>query len=272
MLPTYLLSKAAREEVTVVLTGEGSDETNAGYRTYLRHAAFAKHETWLRALQPLWPLLKRVPGVGGRLTGLMSFAKARGESGRWLLTQGHDTEILSTPALTAIDDTEAKLTALLDLCASRDPIERMQHLDRWTWMSECTLMKADRMTMAASLEARVPFLDHPLAELAARISPALRLEGGETKSVVRRILAKRYAPASMRPQSGFVLPLASWFRDGEFHRWVSDLLSPENLVRRGALDPAAARRVVEHYLATGENTNLIWRMVCLELWFRSFFD
>lgn len=272
VLPTYLLSKAAREEVTVVLTGEGSDETNAGYRTYLRHAAFSKHETWLRALQPLWPILKRVPGVGGRLAGLMAFTTSDGEAQRWMLTQGHDNGILSDEARHAVDDTEAKLAALLDLCDSRDPVERMQYLDRRTWMSECTLMKADRMTMAAGLEARVPFLDHPLAELAARISPALRLGGGETKSVVRRILAKRYAPASTRPQSGFVLPLARWFRDGEFHRWVSGLLSLENLARRGAVEPAAARRVVEHYLATGEHTNLIWRLVCLELWFRIFFD
>ena len=272
VLPTYLLSKAAREEVTVVLTGEGSDETNAGYRTYLRHAAYAKHETWLRALQPLWPLLKSVPGVGGRLAGLMAFAKASGEPQRWLLTQGHDTDILSDTTRGAAVDVESKLSALLDLCASRYPIERMQHLDRWTWMSECTLMKADRMTMAASLEARVPFLDHPLAEVAARISPALRLHNGETKAVVRRILAKRYAPASTRPQSGFVLPLAKWFRDGEFHRWVSGLLSAKHLAKRGAVDPIAARRTVDRYLATGENTNLIWRMVCLELWFRTFFD
>ncbi len=274
VLPTYLLSKAAREQVTVVLTGEGSDETNAGYRSYLRHAAFQKHQAWLRALSPLWPLLKNAPAIGGRLSGLMRLCKAGGEAGRWLALARDDAEaaLLSPDFLSSIRGTEDKLDALLALCSSADPIERMQHLDRWTWMSECTLMKADRMTMAASLEARVPFLDHPLAELAARISPALRLHGGQTKSVLRRILHKRFPPSSSRPQSGFVLPLASWFRQGEFNQWVSGLLSVENLAKRGAVRPQPARQAVDRYLATGEGSNLIWRLVCLELWFRTFID
>jgi len=274
VLPTYLLSKAARQEVTVVLTGEGSDETNAGYRTYLRQAAFAKNETWLRAIAPLWPLLRRLPAAGRRLEGLMQLARSGGEARRCLLAIRGDEEsdILSPAARNATSGTEAKIEALLALCGSRDPVERMQHIDRWTWMSECTLMKADRMTMAASLEARVPFLDHPLAELAARISPAVRLQGGETKSVLRQILRRRFSPASTRPQSGFVLPLAKWFREGDFNNWVSGLLTLENLAKRGAVNPQTARQTVDHYLATGENTNLIWRLVCLELWFRTFFD
>jgi asparagine synthase (glutamine-hydrolysing) len=145
-------------------------------------------------------------------------------------------------------------------------------MDRLTWMSECTLMKADRMTMAASLEARVPFLDHTVAELAARISPALRLHGGQTKSVLRHILKKRFEPASGRAQQGFVVPLAQWFRQDGFNRYVSDLLSVENLARRGMVEPKAARQAVDHYLATGEGTGLVWRLICLELWFRNFFD
>ncbi len=274
VLPTYLLSKAARQEVTVVLTGEGSDETNAGYRTYLRQAAFAKNETWLRALVPFWPLIQRIPGVGGRLSRFMKIAHCTSEAEKFLLAiRGDDeSDILSTQARNAAVGTESKIAALLELCASRDPVERMQHIDRWTWMSECTLMKADRMTMAASLEARVPFLDHPLAVLAARISPALRLQGGETKCVLRKILQKHYSPASKRPQSGFVLPLAKWFREGDFNNWVSGLLTIENLEKRGAVNPQIARQAVNRYLATGENTNLIWRLVCLELWFRTFFD
>lgn len=274
VLPTYLLSKAARQEVTVVLSGEGSDETNAGYRHYLRHAAYAKHETWLRALAPLWPALRHVPGAGARLNGLMQIARCSSEAGRCLLTlRGDDRSDLLSPATrAAMNDSESKLAAVMQLCASRDPVERMQHLDRWTWMSECTLMKADRMTMAGSLEARVPFLDHPLAEIAARISPALRLHGGETKAVVRRILHKRFPPSSTRPQSGFVLPLSQWFREGDFNQWVSTLLTTESFAKRGAVDPIVARRIVDGYLATGRDTNVIWRLICLELWFRIFLD
>ncbi len=274
VLPTFLLSQAVRKEVTVVLTGEGSDETNAGYRSYLRQAAFARHESWLRALAPLWPVLRHVPGVGARLERLMPMALARSESSRWLLSNGDPVahSILAATTRTSLPQAEAKLSAVLELCACKDPVERLQHLDRWTWMSECTLMKADRMTMAASLEARVPFLDHPLVELAARISPTLRLQGGETKSVLRRLLQKRFAPVSGRPQQGFVLPLERWFREGDFNRWVSGMLSVENLAKRGAVDPSAARQVVDHYLATGQHTNLVWRLLCLEIWFRQFFD
>ena len=274
VLPTYLLSKAAREDVTVVLTGEGSDETNAGYRSYQRHAAFTKHQSLLKTIAPFWPLVRHLPRIGQRLAGLMEMHEAGSESRRWLaLANSSPGSAWLSPATSpALIGLESKLDTLLTLCSSREPLERMQHLDRWTWMSECTLMKADRMTMAASLEARVPFLDHPLAELAARISPALRLHGGETKSVVRNILRKHFAPSSTRPQSGFVLPLAQWFREGDFHQFVSGLLTRENLARRGAVNPEAARQIVDRYLATGEGTNLIWRLICLELWFRNFFD
>ena len=274
VLPTYLLSQAAKKQVTVVLTGEGSDETQAGYRAYLRGAAFARHETWLKALAPLWPVMRHVPGVGSRLQRLMPMALAGGESRRWQLANADPTAtgILSALTRESLTSVEAKLEGILQLCDATDPVERLQHVDRWTWMSECTLMKADRMTMAASLEARVPFLDHSLAELAARIDPALRLAGGETKSVLRKILHKKFPPAAVRPQQGFVLPLAKWFREGDFHQWVSGMLTEENLARRGAVDAKAARKVVDQYLATGEHTSLVWRLLCLEIWFRQFFD
>lgn len=274
VLPTYLLSKAARQQVTVVLTGEGSDETNAGYRYYLRAAAHAKHETWLKALAPLWSVLRHVPGIGGRLSGLMEVELAGNELERWKVSNGDPSVagVLSAQTRDAIPGIEAKLQGFLKLCESTDPLERLQHMDRLTWMSECTLMKADRMTMAASLEARVPFLDHTVAELAARISPELRLHGGQTKSVLRHILKKRFEPASGRAQQGFVVPLAQWFRQDGFNRYVSDLLSVENLARRAMVEPKAARQAVDHYLATGEGTGLVWRLICLELWFRNFFD
>ncbi len=272
VLPTYLLSQAARKEVTVVLTGEGSDETNAGYRTYLRDATYSKYEMWLQALSPIWPLAHKIPGIGKRLEGVMRLAQGEGEIQRWLITKQMDTSILSEAVRKAANSVEFKLAELLGICTSKNPIERMQHLDRGTWMSECTLMKADRMTMAAGLEARVPFLDHPLAELAARISPTLRLQGRQTKCVLRRILHKRYAPAADRPQSGFILPLGSWFRDGEFNRWVSDVLSTKNLAKRGAVDSKVARNRVDHFLKTGNDANMIWRLLCLELWFRQFID
>lgn len=274
VLPTYLLSKAAREQVTVVLTGEGSDEINAGYRGYLGSARSAQMKTLLRILAPFRPVLRHLPGLGRRLENLMPAALARSSSNRWTTTNGDpSTRALLTPAAQRSQAAlEAKLDSFLTLCESADDLEREQFLDRRTWMSECTLMKADRMTMAASLEARVPFLDHPLAELGARISPRLRLHGGETKSVLRRILRKRFAPVSGREQQGFVVPLSQWFQADEFNRFVSGLLTTENFARRGLVNPEAARQVTERYLATGEGTSLIWRLICLELWFRNFFD
>ncbi|MGV3658731.1 MAG: asparagine synthase (glutamine-hydrolyzing) [Prosthecobacter sp.] len=274
ILPTYLLSKAARKEVTVVLTGEGSDETNAGYRSYLRFAAYQQKKNLLALLAPAWPVLRHVPGVGGRLQRLMPLALASNEAQRWINGACDATcvSMLSPRTRPALGRMEGKVDAWLKYASSDEPLERMQHLDRLSWMGECTLMKADRMTMAAGLEARVPFLDHTLAEVAARVHPALRLQGGETKAVLRRILHKRLPAAALRPQSGFVLPLAQWFRGSDFQRWVSQTLSLENLARREATDPVRARALVDNYLATGENTNLVWRLLCLELWFRRFID
>jgi asparagine synthase (glutamine-hydrolysing) len=271
-LPTMLLAQAAQREVTVVLTGEGSDEVNGGYNRYLRRAAFESKESLIRFLIAAWPLVRKFPSLRNRVEGFMPLVAAKTEAEQCVGAADALVGMLNGEVLQGARNTAAKIKRILDESEAKTSVERMQYLERHTWMSECTLIKTDRMTMAASVEARVPFLDHKFVEQALRIHPRLRVGNRQTKLVLREWLRKAYPPSAARSQSGFILPLAQWSRDPEFIRVVCDLLSKERFIKRGVLEPNAARHLVKEFLNTGRHANQIWRLICLEVWFQKFFD
>jgi asparagine synthase (glutamine-hydrolysing) len=139
-------------------------------------------------------------------------------------------------------------------------------------MREDLLMKVDRMTMAHGLEARVPYLDHRLAEIAAGFDPGVLLRGGRTKAVLRDLSTRLLPPQiSRRHQHGFLVPLGDWFR-GDFAAFAAGLISPATVRKRGFLDPETAEGLVDRFRTTGEGGRMIWNLVLLELWFRRFID
>lgn len=278
-LPTWLLSQEAAKEVRVVLTGEGSDETNGGYAKFLRHHLYHQRQGTLGLARLFWPLLRRLPPARNRLAHYEPLWQAGSELGRILANDQTDScqpgsgmarlAPRLTPHHAAVMN---RLQGVLDACDSRDPTLRILQYSRSVFMREDLLMKVDRMTMAHGLEARVPYLDHPLAEVTAGFHPSVLFHQGETKAVLRA-LARKLLPESIaqRRQHGFLVPLSGWFH-GDFAGYAASLLAPETVRRRGLLEPAEVTALLHRYRQTGDGARMIWNLVLLELWFRRFMD
>jgi asparagine synthase (glutamine-hydrolysing) len=278
-LPTWLLSREAAKEVRVVLTGEGSDETNAGYAKFLRFHLFHQRSQTMTAARLLWPLLSRLPPARARFEHYAPLWQAEGELGRLLANDQVDPGSPNSP-LTRLAPGLARhrtpvlnrLQAELDACDSSHPVQRLLHFSRAVFMREDLLMKVDRMTMAHGLEARVPYLDHRLAEVCAGFAPEILLAGGRTKAVLRGLAGRLLPPEIVqRRQHGFLVPLAGWFQ-GDFACYARGLLTPSNVRRRGLLDPEEVAAQLARYERSGAGARMIWNFILLELWFRRFMD
>jgi asparagine synthase (glutamine-hydrolysing) len=151
-------------------------------------------------------------------------------------------------------------------------LDRLLYADIKTYLVEL-LMKQDQMSMAASIESRVPFLDHTLVEFAARLPDEWKLSGWTTKRVLREAM-KSMLPASIlnRPKMGFPVPLRAWTR-GRWNAVVSDVLLDRRSKERGIIDPTAVARLLdEHAAGSIDATDRIWSLLNLEIWFRTFID
>lgn len=278
-MPTFLLSREASRQVRVVLTGEGSDETNLGYAKFLRYHLFSSMPAFFSMAKLFWPLLRRIGPAKTRLDHYAPLWSAEPGLARLLANDGFSLEPTATspeslaPRLgrhraAAI----AKVESRLRDCGGTGPMQQLLCYVRTGFMEEGLLMKLDRMTMAHGLEARVPFLDHHLVELNAGISPAVRLNERRTKAVLRAIAEKRLpAVVAARRQHGFIVPLDQWF-GGSFATWVASILSPENIKRREMFDVDMVSSLLRQYRDSGSHARIIWSLVLLELWFRRFID
>jgi asparagine synthase (glutamine-hydrolysing) len=158
-------------------------------------------------------------------------------------------------------------------CDSRHPLDRMLYADLHTWLVDDLLIKGDRMSMASSVEARVPFLDHPLVEYAASLPPSFKARGGRTKILLKK-LAERYLPRETiyRKKVGFTVPLTPWFQ-GALAGFVRDLLLSDRAIGRGYFRPEIVRRLVDDHLnARVDRGRALWTLISLEIWHRLFVD
>ena len=279
-IPTFLVSQLARETVTVVLTGEGGDELFAGYPKYAVDPLARR----LAALPALVrePLLRhgvdRLPFRFRKLQVVARSARFRDEAERlaaWFAGfAGEERRRLLSPAMRQHDGLgAAAFRAALAESSARRPLDRMLDADLRLWLPDDLLMKVDKMSMAASIEARVPLLDHPLIEWAAKLPDRFKVQGLEGKVLLKR-LARRLIPREVvdRPKIGFTVPLAPWFRTGLRELLADTLLSPTCL-GRGYYDPAVLRRTVEDHLAgRRDGSRELWTLLTLELWHRAYID
>ena len=280
-VPTYYVSAAARERVTVALSGDGGDELWAGYG---RHRV----ERWeSRIRRMLGPLAGPAGQVGRLLPHAIKGARALGHlalSPAEACARKHAYGIFENAARQALYSTDfasqvrscdpfASFRAAYTSCASRDPLDRAMYLDVQTYMVDDVLTKVDRMSMAVSLEAREPLLDHRLLEFAARVPSSLKIRNGVTKYLVRRVLEGR-VPGSIlqRGKQGFEPPTGEWLR-GPLAEMTDALLGDGRLRDRGLFEP---RRVAtlweEHRTGRRDHRERLWTLVMLELWFRQFVD
>ncbi|MFL5410993.1 MAG: asparagine synthase (glutamine-hydrolyzing) [Myxococcales bacterium] len=269
-VPLYYLSKRAREEVVVVLSGEGADEVLAGYPIY-RTMLFMED---LRAAAPLaaallprfrdpktrkylrWatlPLEQRYRGVSVAFT----------DDEKSILTNGH-AHMVSERLVHRLSREWAETQGL-------PPLERMLELDRRVWLPDDLLVKADKMTMAASVELRVPFLDHRLIEWCAGLPARVKLRGGTGKWLLREAARARLPACCTAPgKRGFTVPLSNWFRT-TLHGAVRDaLLSSDSFARTRFGEKAVRRLLDDHLLGRTDRKEELYSLWVLDLWRRRF--
>jgi asparagine synthase (glutamine-hydrolysing) len=274
-IPTILVSRFAREHVTVALSGDGGDELFGGYN---RHVWTTRHGPWLdrtppwlrrlgatgiEALAPaLWdrlaaPLSLRQPGE--KLHKLAAVMRSNGfeETYRCLTGQGID------PLGVVSGGSEPAGAAAPPL---DDPVERMQFLDAVGYLPDDILTKVDRASMSVGLEARVPLLDHKVVEFAWSLPRSLKVAGGKGKRILRSVLG-RHVPADLfenKPKSGFAVPLDAWLR-GPLREWAESLLS-----RASRDDYLDAGKVdgwwTEHQSGRRNRHHILWNVIMFQAW------
>ncbi|MBL8730024.1 MAG: asparagine synthase (glutamine-hydrolyzing) [Planctomycetes bacterium] len=269
-VPTYHVSRLARRHVTVALSGDGGDEGFGGYRRYLFDVREHQTRRWLPP--PLWRLLGAVYPKADWLPRALrarrtlqnlgcSPAQAYARS-----VSAHLPEevfaVLRRDHHGAAGDPHAPLVAAYDRSRAEAPLHRAVATDLATWLPGDILVKADRASMAVSLEVRSPFLDHELLQAAARIPPAWHLAGGRTKAFLRRALARRLLPAALQRQKrGFSVPLRAWCR-GAVGETVEARLGDARLAEW--IEPDAVRRLLlRHRAGVGDHGEMLWAVLVL---------
>jgi asparagine synthase (glutamine-hydrolysing) len=276
-IPTYMVSRLAAQHVTVALSGDGGDELFAGYERYLVER---RERTWRFVPQPLRRMMAQAmaampPGVRGRnylrhvsLPGVERYLDAGTLFGRDEVARLVSPEVRELVA--AHDPWEEPRRHLRQ--ARGHWLSALQSLDLHSYLPLDILTKVDRMSMAHSLEARVPLLDHRLVEFAATVPPELQLRGSTTKYLLKRAM-RSVLPASIlhRPKQGFAIPLARWFGGG-FEERLRDTLLSDTVRRRGVFDVAALEQRLRHGRADGGLGLDLWTLLSFELWCRAFLE
>jgi asparagine synthase (glutamine-hydrolysing) len=271
MLPTYLVSELAAQHVKVVLSGEGGDELFGGYETYAADLLAARFGHAAAALEPLARVL---PSSDRRVSldyRLKRFTRAAGLSP---LEAHHGWKEIFAPDVRAelLDgrrgaDPVGLLRARWAETEGAEPLARVQDLDLGLPMVDDLLVKTDRMSMAHSLEARVPFLDGAVAGLALALPTAAKVRGLAKKRLLRRAVAPLVPRSIVHGRKrGFSIPAAAWLR-GPLVPFAREQLSPERLRAQGVLDPAAVGRVLDAHVGRREDlSRQLWGLICLSLW------
>ena len=273
-LATYRVCELAREKVKVSLSGDGADETMAGYR---RHRMFMAEERVRRllpgplraavgALGGAWPKLDWAPQIFRAKTTLEALGRGSGEA--YARAVG-----VTPPSLRRIVFTaplhghvaEQRIVAAMQSAPAADILSRAQYADLKIWLPGDILTKVDRTSMAVSLEAREPLLDHRLVEFAARLPAKLRLRGGTGKYLMKRALRDRLPEEILhRRKMGFVTPVSVWFR-GALAGEAAAIARGSALAETGWFDAAAIARLAEdHRSGRSDHGRLLWQLLMLE--------
>jgi asparagine synthase (glutamine-hydrolysing) len=275
-LPTMFLAKLTREHVTVALTGEGADEVFSGYGNYRKRVSEERISAVLGArYSPLRHLLRALPARARKDRLLKAIAEPL--SRRYVtIPMVFDTalqpELFSERFLAAQQTSMADYAErFFDECNSPDYIDKLMYIDARLWLPDDLLTKVDRATMAYSLEARVPYLDHRFFEFCARLDPDLKQKGRTGKYLLKK-LAEKYLPAEIvhRSKQGFMPPLAEWFT-GLLNDETRAALSPRGLGKRGLFRSNALEEIVQqHYSGKRNHAGRLWALLMLEKWFQRY--
>ena len=288
-IPTYLVSALARRAVTVSLSGDGGDELFGGYTHYTRGPWMRQRLGWVphrtrRALAaalsvPSVPAYNRVFGRGQHLLSLHSrpatagekihkLAQAMAAAGTWELHR-HFSSHWKQPAELVVggDEPPTVFTDVSGRPGLADFAQRMMVADALMYLPDDILTKVDRASMALSLEARVPILDHRVVEWAARLPLHLKIRNGQGKWLLRQVL-HHFVPANLieRPKMGFAAPIGSWLR-GPLRNWAETLLAEDRIAREGFLRAQPVRRIWNEHLSGDRNAQeMLWAVLMFQAW------
>jgi asparagine synthase (glutamine-hydrolysing) len=279
-IPTYMVSRLARETVTVVLTGEGGDELFAGYP---KHAAEPLARRLSRLPRPLRDALlsgvvDRLPFRFRKLQVVARSARFRDEPERlaaWFagFVGAERDRLLAGPLRDRGGAGTRPFREALADTPARTALDRMLDVDLRLWLADDLLAKMDKMSMAASVEARVPLLDRPLVEWALKLGADHKVRRLEGKVLLKR-LARELLPVSVvdRPKVGFTVPLSPWFR-GPLRALLADTLLSARCLQRGWYEPGPLRAAVDDHLGgRRDRARELWTLLTLELWHQAWID
>jgi asparagine synthase (glutamine-hydrolysing) len=267
LVPLWFIAREARQHVKVVLSGEGADELFGGYTIYHEPISLAPFE--------------RVPGALRGLLGRASTKLPEGMRGKDLLRRGAlpleeryygNARIFRDDQLAGVLRRYDPRRSHTDITAAHyrdsegwDPVSRMQHVDLFTWLRGDILVKADKVTMANSLELRVPFMDPEVFAIASRLPQSEKLAAGTTKYALRRALADIVPPHVLnRRKLGFPVPIRHWLRD-EMYEWAAEIIRDSQADH--LVDLAAVRRMLDaHREGPVDHSRRVWTLLIFLLW------
>jgi asparagine synthase (glutamine-hydrolysing) len=275
-IPTYMVSKLAAKNVKVALSADGGDELFAGYDKYVV-------ESRERSYRFIPPALRKAMGLIGRALP----DNARGKNFLGHFAMDGMNRYLDAGTFFKLDEQKHLFNPdVFELMSGNPARSEMEHLrkDNGNWLSSLQyldlksylpldiLTKVDRMSMAHSLEARVPLLDHKLVEFAATIPAEFKLRGGATKHIFKKAMRGVLPDAIIdRPKHGFAVPLGQWFK-GRFDGFLHDLLLSDTSKKRGILNVAHVEHLIQRQGAGRPLDNQLWTLISFELWCRTFMD
>lgn len=280
----YYVSKLARQDVKVLLSGEGGDEAFAGYSNY-------RNLLWMERLKQLGPGVRGAAGWGLRAAGKWLDSPLPGKYAPLVNARFPEyyfsrtsnlfryleerTTALYTQGFAAAVDHEIAVQPIRRLQANArqfHPLDAMLYIDTKSWLPDDLLIKADKMTMANSLELRVPLLDHKVLEFAAALPANFKVRRFTTKYLAKKALARRVPAAILkRRKAGFPVPYESWLRN-ELRGWTHDVLLDRTAVNRGYFDATAIRKLLAENTGTAVDSKRVFSLLALELWHRAFLD
>jgi asparagine synthase (glutamine-hydrolysing) len=277
MLPTYYVSKLAREYVTVVLTGDGGDEIFGGYEHYQREYSISRIPPFIRSLLFYASLLIPNGMRGKNRLGRMGYDLAT-RCARILsrIPYGSRPVIYNQEYFTHVcnHDPYERFMSQYRNISHLDTPAQLQQVDVHFYLPDDILVKVDKASMINSLETRAPLLDHYLAEYVASLHPSLRIRDGRLKYLLKQVAKDLLPPEILRrPKQGFGVPINHWFRK-DLTTYAFELLDSPRARQRGIFNPEFIRKLLTEHARTSSvnHSSAIWNLLCLELWFQTYMD
>jgi asparagine synthase (glutamine-hydrolysing) len=278
----YYISRLAREYVTVLLSGEGGDEAFAGYQSYRNIYWIEEIKRWLGPMAgPVGNLLSaslsgdresRYGKYGSMMqTPLRDYYYSH-SSGPYEFFNSKRVDLYSADFMAAIQSNSRAYPTQkhFERVSRLRSVDQMLYVDTKTWLADDLLIKADKMTMANSLELRVPLLDHQVLEFAASLPVDYKLNGLSTKHILKRALSKRLPPEILnRKKTGFPVPYTTWLNK-DLRQAVSEILLDEQTVSRGYFNRSTVEKMINSPSSVCDYSKELFSLVTLELWHRMF--